>query len=191
MAGKNRKSGVVFGVIYIALLINVFIPFMVAIISMTSTGTGLVADVEYDKDPLVMHSVEIINRGDSYREYEADEYATLCEVIITYENTSWYASEYGEMPEFCGLYVSDGIEEKLSSVWLNSSSELVYEASGDHPIPAGKTGTRQYFIELWDGMTELVVREASDKLEGKCAEVVLSIPEGEWVSTKATVYAEE
>lgn len=189
MAGENRKSGVVFGVIYIALLINVFIPFMVAIISMTSTGTGLAIDVEYDKDPLVMRSVEIINRGDSYREYEIYGDSILCEIVITYENVGWYTAKYSDRPEFYGVY--DEREEYLSSVWLDSSSELAYKVSEDAPIPAGKTGTRQYFVLLWDGAKEIVISENSDKLEGKCAEVVLSIPEDQWVSSKATVYTEE
>lgn len=188
MAGRSKKNGVIFAVIYVTLLISVFIPYLIAMFTMTGTGIG---SVEYDRDPLVLRKVKIINRGDSYREYETDEYSTLCEIVITYENTGWYTSEYGDRPEIYGCYISDGIEEYLGNAWLNSSSELAYEASGEHPIPAGKTGTRQYFVELYDGMTEVVVRETSDKLDGKGTEVVLSIPEGEWVSVETSVITEE
>lgn len=188
MAGQSRKrrSGLFFVVIYLVVLLNVFIPIMIAIV--TSIGDTVRYGVEYDKDPLIVRGVKVINRGDSFREYEISENSTLCEVVITYENVGWYTAEYSDRPEFYGNY--EGEEEYLSSAWLNSSSDLSYEVTDDNPVPAGKKGSRRYYVELWDGMTEIIIRETSDKLEGDRAEVILEIPDGEWVSFSTTFYEE-
>ena len=188
MAGQSRtrRSGLIFVVIYLAILFNIFIPIMTAVI--TGIGSAAGYGTEYDKDPLIIRGVKVINRGDSYREYEISENSTLCEVVITYENVGWYTAEYGDRPEFYATY--EGEEEYLSSAWLNSSSDLSYEVTDDNPVPAGKTGCRRYYVELWDGMTDIIVRETGDKLEGDCAEIVLEIPDGEWVSFSTTIYEE-
>ena len=176
-AGSKKQKGSVFYVLlYLAVLFFVVLPFTVAMVSVANDTVSY--SLEYDRDPLCLRSVEVINRGKDYRDFRISSESTVCEIVITYENHSWYASEYGDRPEFYGIY--QDIEEYLGGAWQNLDTDLYYEAYNENPIPAGQTGCRRYYVELWDGMTSIVVKEVSDKLEGKCAEVEVQIPEGDW-----------
>ena len=186
MAGSRTvKRGSFFVFLYLILLVCFFIPFVSAmVIAVRDTA---VYGVEYDKDPLILKEVEVICLGDSYREYEISEGNMIYEVILTYENTGWYTAEYGNTPDFSGIYNNGEDEEYIGSAWLNTDAELYYEAIDENPIPAGKTGCRRYYVEIWPYIENLKMIETGSKLNGKRMEVELTLPDSAGESISMTL----
>jgi len=183
MAGRTN-IGKIFVVIYLCILIGVILPTVFGVVATTKETVQFT--FETDKDPLLLQEAEVKNRGTSYGKFHISEGNTLCEVVLTYQNTGWFTAEYGDTPEFYGIY-EDGTEEYLGRAWLDSDADLVYEAIDENPIPAGKTGSRRYFIEIWPGMVSVCIREVSDKMEGSNADITMPMPDAQGESFSTTV----
>lgn len=128
--------------------------------------------IEYEKDPLILKSVEITNRQDLADIYELYEDERLYEVCLTYENPSMYTGSFRNDLSF---READTRYSVFTAVPGNSGSIVRY-CLYEQIVPAQKTGSFTCFIAVPAESESILISEKENKLRGEGKSLTMNLP---------------
>lgn len=165
--GPNKRA-----LLNVVLLIIVLAELVICAGAFVSEKNALEYGIEYEKSPLVLKRVEVINREDLRDAFSLYEDETLYEICLTCENVADYdgrfRNQYDLKTEDKGYYIGMVFPEKGSSI----GREAVY----NQVVPAGKTGSFRFFVAAPADAEGFRLSEEEDKLSGKGETLLLGLP---------------
>ena len=127
-------------------------------------------EITFERSPLVLKKVTVINRQDQQQWYAEDMESgdVLYEMRVEYQNIADYNGELWEQPSV----FDDGTGRNLELFEMNNSDLREWRQM----IPAGKTGTVSLMFAAGVDTGQIRLEEREHKLSGERKSVTLTLP---------------
>lgn len=156
----------------LVLIVLVFFEAVGCIGTVNSQKDSMEYGIEYEKDPLVLKSVEITNRQDLEEVYDLYDDERLYEVCLTYENPASYTGVYRNSLSF----EDAGNKYSVFTAYPSTGGDLGQYSSYNQIVPAGKTGSMICYIVVSEEVSVISIVETTKKLSGTGEVLTMNLP---------------
>lgn len=159
-------------ILNLILVVCLFAELVICIGSVGSKKASLEYGIEYEKDPLLLKSVEITNRQDLADVYELYEDERLYEVCLTYENPAVYPARFRNNLSFREADTGYSVFTAVPG----NAGDIVRYSVYEQVVPAQRTGSFTCFIAVPAEVGSISIAEGENKLRGEGESLTMDLP---------------